>query len=106
MPRYLLKASYIGEGVKGLLRDGGSKRRAAVEEAVKSIGAKIEAFYFVLGDPDVIVILDAPDLVSAAALSLVVNASGAVRLNTDVLLTPEELDLAAKKAPPYRAPGH
>ena len=105
MPRYLYEAVYTAEGTKGLLHDGGSKRREAVEEAARSIGAKVEAFYFVLGDPDVIVIVDAPDAVHAAAVSLVVNASGAVRLKTSVLITPEELDEAARKSPHYQPPG-
>ena len=105
MPRYLYEAAYTAEGTKGLLHEGGTKRRAAVEEAAKSIGARVEAFYFVLGDSDVIVIVNAPDAVHAAAVSLVVNASGAVRLKTSVLLTAEEVDNAAGKSPAYRAPG-
>ncbi len=105
MPRYLYEAEYTAEGSRGLLREGGTNRRAAVEEAARSIGAKVEAFYFVLGGPDVIVIVNAPDAVHAAAVSLVVNASGAVRLKTSVLLTPEEVDDAAGKSPAYRAPG-
>ena len=32
MPKYLIEANYVGEGVKGLLKDGGSSRRAAVEK--------------------------------------------------------------------------
>jgi uncharacterized protein with GYD domain len=76
-----------------------------VEQAARSVGASVVAFYFVLGDPDVIVIVDAPDAVHAAAVSLVVNASGAVRLKTSVLITPEELDEASKKSPNYHPPG-
>ena len=37
--------------------------------------------------------------------SLVINASGAVHTETVVLLTPEEVDAAAKKTVKYRAPG-
>ena len=44
MAKYLLHASYTEEGLKGLLKDGGSKRRAAAEEAVKSVGGRMEAF--------------------------------------------------------------
>ena len=105
MPKYLIEASYTLEGVKGLLKDGGSKRREAVEAAVKSVGGKVEAVYFAFGDPDVVVILDAPNNVSAAAMSLATNASGAVRLKTVVLLSPEEMDEAAKKSVSYRPPG-
>ena len=106
MAKYLLQASYTTEGLKGLLKDGGSKRRAAAEETVKGLGGKLEAFYFAFGDHDAYVIVDVPDNVSATAASLAVNASGAVRVKTTVLLTPEEVDQATKKTVTYRAPGH
>jgi uncharacterized protein with GYD domain len=105
MPKFLYQASYTGEGTKGLLKEGGSKRRAAVEEVMKALGGKVEAFYYAFGDPDVFLIVDVPDQASAAALSLAVNASGAVHLKTTVLMTPEEMDAAAKKTVSYRAPG-
>jgi uncharacterized protein with GYD domain len=105
MPKYLYQASYTADGAKGLLKEGGSKRRAMVEEMTKAAGGKIEAFYFAFGDSDVYLIVDAPDHTTAAAISLAVNASGAVSLKTTVLLTPEEVDQAAKKTVKYRSPG-
>ena len=105
MPKYLLQASYTLEGLKGLLKDGGSKRRAAAEEALRSVGGKVEAFYFAFGESDAIVLVDVPDQVSATAAALAVNASGAVQVRTTVLITPEEVDQATKKAVTYRPPG-
>ena len=105
MPKYLVQANYVGEGVKALRKEGGSIRRAAVEKLFSSVGGKVEAFYYAFGDTDLFVIADAPDNVSAAALSLTVNASGAATSKVTVLLTAEEIDAAAKKAVSYRAPG-
>ncbi len=105
MPKYFFQASYTAEGAKGLLKDGGSKRRATVERLIKGLGGKLESFYYAFGETDVLGIMDLPDHVSIAALSLAVNASGAVNLKITVLLTPEEIDLAAKKTVPYRPPG-
>lgn len=105
MPKYMIHANYVGDGVKGLLKDGGSKRRAAVETALGSVGGTIEAFYYAFGDTDVYVIADFPDHTSAAALALTVAATGVVALKTTVLLTPEEVDEAVRKSPMYRAPG-
>ena len=105
MPKYLYQASYTAQGMKGLLRDGGSNRRAAAEEVVKSLGGKLEVFYFAFGEPDVFLVMDVPDNVSAVAGSLAVGASGAVRLKTTVLLTPQEMDVATKKSVRYIAPG-
>ena len=105
MPKYLIEATYKAEGVKGLLAEGGSKRREAVAKAIKAAGGKVEAFYFAFGQSDVVVIVDLPDNVSAAAGSLSINASGAVATKTTVLLTPGEIDEAVKKSVSYRAPG-
>lgn len=105
MPKYLVQASFSSEGAKGILKGGGSARRAAVQEALKSLEGKLEAYYFAFGEDDAYVIVDYPDHVSAAAASLAVNASGAVRTKTTVLLTPEEIDQAARKTVRYRPPG-
>ncbi|MEE9500719.1 MAG: GYD domain-containing protein [Candidatus Aminicenantaceae bacterium] len=105
MPKYLFHGSYTEEGLKGLLKEGGSKRREATEQLVKSIGGTLEVYYFAFGDNDFYLIVDAPDNVSATAGSLVANASGAVKVKTVVLLTPEEVDQAVKNTVEYRPPG-
>lgn len=105
MPTYLWQASYRPEGVAGLLKDGGSKRRAAVQQMAEKVGGKVIAMYYAFGEADVYGIVEFPDHASAAAVSLAVNASGAVQLRTTVLITPEEVDAAAKKSVGYRPPG-
>lgn len=94
MPKYLAQASYVGERAGLLLKEGGSSRRAAIERLFRSVGAKIEAFYYAFGDTDLFVIADVPDNVSAAALSLIVNTAGVATTKVTVLLTPEEIDAA------------
>jgi uncharacterized protein with GYD domain len=76
MPKYLIKASYTAEGVKGVMKDGGTKRRQAAEAAVKSTGGRLEGFYFAFGEADALVIIDAPDNASVAAASMAIGASG------------------------------
>ena len=105
MPKYLIEVTYTAEGARGLLKDGGVKRRQAAEQAMASVGAKMEAFYFAFGDIDAYIIVDAPDHASISAASLAVNAAGPVRLKTVVLMTPEEMDQAVKKTVTYQAPG-
>ena len=58
-----------------------------------------------LGDHDVITIVDVPDAITVAALSLAVAASGAARCSTTPLLSAEEMDHAAERKTAYRAPG-
>jgi uncharacterized protein with GYD domain len=105
MAKYLLEATYLPEGAKGILKDGGSKRRQVVEAAVKASGGKLDAFYFAFGKRDAYLIVDMPDHISVAATALVVNASGAASVKTTVLLTPEEIDQASKKNISYTPPG-
>jgi uncharacterized protein with GYD domain len=105
MAKYLFTADYKSKGTTGVIKEGGSGRRAAVKHAIEALGGKMEAFYFGWGHVDAYVICDLPDAVSAVAISLAVNASGAVVVNTTPLITPEDVDAAAKKAVSYRAPG-
>src|SRR5258706_15922228 len=105
MAKYLMHANYVGEGIKGLLKEGGSARRTAAGAAIESLGGKVEAFYYAFGDTDVYMIVDMPDNATMAAAALKVSASGLVSVKTTVLMTPEEVDQAAKKTPAYRPPG-
>ena len=105
MPKFLIEASYTAEGLRGLAKDKASGRQAIVKEALASVGGKLEAAYFALGDADVYVLCDCPDHVSAAALSLAVSSSGMVRTKTIPLLTVEETDRALAMKTGYRSPG-
>jgi uncharacterized protein with GYD domain len=105
MPKYMIQASYVGDGIKGLLQEGGTKRRETVAQVIEGMGGKLETFYYAFGDYDVYGIADMPDNVSAVAFSLMVNASGLINAKTVALLTPEEIDQATQKSVGYRAPG-
>jgi len=61
MPRFLVEAIYTAEGHKGLAKDTPSGRKAAITQAVKKLGGKLDAIYFCLGENDVILIADMPD---------------------------------------------
>ncbi len=105
MPKFLFEANYTPEGAKGIVKEGGSARRAAVEKAVSALGGRLEAFYFAFGAVDAYVIVDLPDNVSAAAMAFAVGQSGLASTKTVVLLTMEETDAATKKPVNYRGPG-
>lgn len=105
MPKYMLRVNYTADGARGLIQDGGSKRRAVAQKAAESVGGKLESFHFAFGDTDAYVIADLPDAASAASIALTVSASGGATVQTTVLMTPEEVDGAAKKSPLYAAPG-
>ena len=106
MPKYLIQANYVGEGLKGLLKEGGSSRRAAIEKWFGSVGGRVEAFYYAFGEHRCFRHCWTCRTTSPPRqLSLTVNASCDRHRKVTVLLTPEEIDAAAKKTLAYRPPG-
>ncbi|WP_031483055.1 GYD domain-containing protein [Streptomyces bicolor] len=105
MPKFLIQASYTPEGTKGLLEEGASGRRAAVDQVVADLGGEVEAMYFAFGEDDLVCIIDFPDAVSMAAISLRVKAGGALRTRATPLLTLAEIDEATRRQVAFRAPG-
>ena len=105
MAKFLVQATYTAEGLRGLVKDKASGRKAVITQALKKLGGKLETIYFCFGESDVIVIAELPDNVTAAALSLATNASGVVRTRTTALLSVAEADEALSREIAYRAPG-
>lgn len=105
MGKYLIRGNYIGDGISGLMSEGGSRRRDAARAAIESVGGTMDCMYYAFGDTDVYGICDFPDEASATALSLLINASGSVEVMLTPLMTPEDVDAAASKSPTYRPPG-
>ena len=105
MAKFLVEASYTAEGLKGLIKDTASGRKAAVEQALTALGGKLDAIYFTLGERDVLVLCECPDNASAASLGLAASSSGLVRTKITPLLTVTELDETIAKGVAYRPPG-
>jgi uncharacterized protein with GYD domain len=105
MPKFLFEAKYVGAGIEGLLKEGGSSRRAALDQLFMSLGGTVESFYYAFGEHDAILIGDLPDNATAAALALKINASAAAYCRTVVLMTMQEIDEAVGKTAMYRPPG-
>ena len=105
MPKYMLEVSYTAEGVKGLLKDGATGRRAAAAQMAESLGGSLESIYYAFGENDAFVVFDLPGNVDAAAMSMRIAETGAAVSSVVVLLTPEEVDEAAGRKLTYRPPG-
>ncbi|MGW0231994.1 GYD domain-containing protein [Actinopolymorpha singaporensis] len=105
MPKYLTQSTYTREGADGVRSKGGIARRDAISDLARSLGGKLEAYYFCFGKHDVLAILDLPDDEAAAAVAMVVDAAGGATVRTTVLLTPEQIDEASKRSTNYRPPG-
>jgi uncharacterized protein with GYD domain len=105
MPKYLMETTYTPEGVRALQKDKASARREAVTKLLQSVDGKLEAFYYAMGDRDVIAIVELPDATSAAAVSLTGSATGLYKVRTTPLLSVEEVDRALARKLAIRAPG-
>ena len=106
MAKYLIKASYSTDGLKGVMEQGGTSRVKAVERAVAGVGGSLESFYFAFGSDDVYVIVDVPDHAAATAMAGAVGTSGAMSsYQTVVLLSPSDVDKAMNVAVDYTPPG-
>ena len=107
MPKYLFEATYSDEGLVGLASDGAAKRIRDVKAAAKSLGGKVENFYFSFGDADAILVVDLPDNSAAAAVSMIATAAGTASIRTTPLLTVDEMDKSIEKMAKakYRPPG-
>jgi len=105
MPKYMIVATYSPEGIKGVLREGGSARRSLIADIAKNLGGKLESFYYAFGKNDVFSVVDLPDNMTAAAMAMNISAAGTVRAEVTVLLTPEEIDKSARTEMWYRPPG-
>ncbi len=105
MGKYLFTGSFTQAGAHGIIAEGGSGRRDAIASLCASAGGRLESYHFAFGSDDFFVIADVPSPEAAAAAALTVSASGAASVRTIVLMTPEEMDVAHKLSPHYRAPG-
>jgi len=105
MPRFLILANYTQEGLRGLIKEGGTARSEAVRKAVEGAGGKMECFYYAFGDNDVVSIAELPDNVTAVALNMAIGSTGLATIRVLPLMTGADIDKAAKKTIGYRGPG-
>jgi uncharacterized protein with GYD domain len=107
MPKYIVKGDYTPEGLKGLIKEGGTSRKEAVSKLAASVDGSLESFHYCAGSPTYFVVFNLPNKTAVTAIAAAIVASGAVTITECVeLLTPAEMDEAVKKTPSYRAPGH
>ena len=104
MPKYLVQGSYTDQGLKGLLKEGGSKRRMMVEKLAEEMGGKLDVFYFTFGDDDFVIILDLPSNIDMAATAIVAQASGMVKSRVTVLMDPKDVDQAVQRKVVFHPP--
>lgn len=98
MARFLCQLAYTPEAWAAQLENP-ANRADQIKPALDTLGAKFESVYFAFGESDIVGILDCPDNVSAAALSICITATGIVKsCKTTPLMTMQEGIEAMRKA--------
>lgn len=107
MAHYLYQGAYTSEALKTLIKKP-TNRFDVVRSAVEKLGGSIEGAWFSFGEYDFVVILEMPDNVSAAGLSLAFAAGGALKSGKTTPLLSQQEGLAAMKragTSGYQPPG-
>ena len=90
MPRYLLQAAYTPDAWAAQLKEP-KDRTEVLRPVIERLGGRIECAYISFGEYDIMLVVDMPDNVSAAAFSIAAAAGGAVKaIKTTPLMTLEE----------------
>ncbi|HEX7787046.1 MAG TPA: GYD domain-containing protein [Methylomirabilota bacterium] len=107
MPTYMVQAAYTSTAWNKLVQRP-ENRMEALKPVIERLGGAILAWYYTFGDYDVVVIFEVPSNINAAAASMAIAGSGAVKdFKTSVLMSPDDgfdAMLLAQGAG-YRAPG-
>jgi len=98
MAKFAVMGGYTADAWAKMIENPGD-RTAAVTKAVEALGGKLESFYWSFGDDDFLGIVEAPDDAAAAAFSVAVGSSGALRnLRTIKLISIQEGQKILEKA--------
>jgi uncharacterized protein with GYD domain len=90
MPHYMFQFTYTPEAWAALSKNP-QDRTEAVRALIEQNGGRMLAFFYCFGEYDGLVILEAPDDISAAAGSVAGVSAGHLKVNqTTRLLTAEE----------------
>ena len=98
MPHYLLQWTYKDPEIKALV-DTPQDRMAELRKVVETLHGTVHGFYFAFGQFDGVAIVEFPDAEACAACVMTLESAGTnSRLETTVLITPEEGQRAMVRA--------
>ena len=109
MSYYLARAKVSQDAMRALV-DRPEDRLVTTTRFLQGVGGRLHNYFFSFGEFDIVLLFELPDNVSAASLTMVMTASGAVtEMETTVLLSMEEaiaaMDQAGDAMGVYTPPG-
>ncbi len=106
MPLYMIQACYTAQAWSAMTKSP-EDRLEVVADLVERAGGKFHQFFYSFGDHDVVVIFEAPDDKTGAAVAIAANSAGHLKeIKTTPLLTVREAMEVMRKAGnlAYKAP--
>ena len=108
MPKYLALFSYSDQAMAAMIENP-AEREPAVRSVLESVGARLEALYWMFGTHDGIAIVDAPDSLTMAGISAAVSSTGTIRSETHELFSTSDirhiLETARRAREHFTTPG-
>ncbi|MEU4717299.1 GYD domain-containing protein [Micromonospora purpureochromogenes] len=105
MAWFLLKSTYTVDGLKGLVKDGGTKRAEVVRKMIEDAGGRMESMHFAFAEDDTYVLCELPDQKTVTGLAVAIGATGSLSVRITPVLTPAEVDEVTRMKTTYTPPG-
>jgi uncharacterized protein with GYD domain len=80
MAKFISLVKYQTKGIENIKES--PNRLDAVKQLCESMNATVESFYLTMGRYDIIIVIEAPDLETAAKILLTTTSKGAVSTET------------------------
>lgn len=88
MALFLMFGKYSAEGIKGI----SAKRTQEAEETIRKFGGSVSAMYALLGDKDLLLVTDFPDIGAALQASVALSKLTGIAFSTAPAVTVAEFD--------------
>ena len=99
MPLYMYQAAYTAESWAAQMNNPQNRAKSVGRQVTEAVGGKMIGGWYCLGEYDVILIADVPNIESMAAIAVAIAAGGAIKFShTTALMTGAELVAALKKS--------
>jgi uncharacterized protein with GYD domain len=99
MPLYMYQAAYTAESWAAQTKNPQNRVESVGRQVTEAVGGKMIGGWYCLGDYDVILIADVPNIESMAAIAVAIAAGGAIKSShTTAFMTGAELVAALKKS--------
>jgi uncharacterized protein with GYD domain len=99
MPLYMYQAAYTAESWAAQMKTPQNRVESVGRQVTEAVGGRMIGGWYCLGDYDVILIADVPNIESMAAIAVAIAAGGAIKSShTTALMTGAELVAALKKS--------